>query len=154
MENKNNISENPLKDAPFLSKIKKENPFSTPKNYFESLDEIRYYKSLNKNYLQVLFDKLSYRVFIPLTASLAIFLLVFNFLPSNNETPLTSDQIYEVLVEENYLEIEDDILYETYYETTSFPTLSEDKNSENENDEYIEYLIENDIDINLIIAEL
>jgi|GEM_PF-2499094 len=154
MENKNNISENPLKDAPFLSRIKKENHFSTPKNYFESLDEVRTPNNLNKNYLQILFDKLSYRIFTPIAASIVIFILIFNLYPSSNETPLTSDQIYEVLAEENYLEIEDDLLYETYYETTSSPTLSEDKNSENENDEYIEYLIENDIDINLIIAEL
>lgn len=152
MENKNNIPENPLKDAPFLSKIKKENHFLTPKNYFESLDEVRIHKNLNKNYLQILFDKLSYRIFTPIVASLVIFILVFNFYPSSNEIPLTSEEIYEVLAEENYLEIEDDLLYESYYETTSSLTSTEEENGKN--DEYIEYLIENDIDINLIIAEL
>ncbi|MCO6500082.1 MAG: hypothetical protein J5I47_06855 [Vicingus serpentipes] len=149
MKNKNNIPENPLKDAPFLSKIKKENHFLTPKNYFESLDEVRLDKYLNKNKLTIIFDNLSYRIFIPLAACVAIFILVFNYNLKTNKTSLTSEQVYETLVNEDYIEIEDDLLYETYYEVTqsSSPTLEE-------NDEYIEYLIENDIDINLIIAEL
>lgn len=149
MKNKNNIPENPLKDAPFLSKMKKENHFLVPKNYFESLNEVRFNKNLNINYLQLIINKLSYRFFIPIIASIVLLVVFFNFNFEAKETPLTSEQIYEVLNTENYLEIEDDLLYETYYEVSeSLPTTTKS------NDKYIDYLIENDIDINLIIAEL
>lgn len=41
MENKDNIPDDLEKLAPFLSKLKKENHFSTPDNYFEVLPEVR-----------------------------------------------------------------------------------------------------------------
>ena len=77
MENKNNIEENPLEDAQFLSKMKKENHFSTPNNYFEGLNEVINHKTLNNSILKFSFDNLSYRIFTPILATSDIILLLF-----------------------------------------------------------------------------
>ncbi|NQX99359.1 MAG: hypothetical protein HRT73_15995, partial [Flavobacteriales bacterium] len=55
MKNDNNILDNLENKAPSLSKMTKENHFSTPKNYFEVLPEIIHSKNLNNNYLNINF---------------------------------------------------------------------------------------------------
>jgi hypothetical protein len=149
MKNKNNIPENPLENAPFLSKIKKENHFSTPNNYFESLPEITNSNLLNNSSLKFSFDKLSYRILVPITSLIVILIVVFNLNDNNSEIEITPDQLSELIIDEEYLEIDDYLVYETYAEI-----IEEDAEETTETEEYINYLIDNDIDINSIIEEL
>lgn len=149
MENKNNTSENLEKEAPFLSKIKKENHFSTPKNYFEVLPEVITSKNLNNKSLPFSFDKLSWRILVPVSSLAVIIFIVFNWNNNLVESELTNDQLCELIIEEDYIEIDDYLVYETYAEI-----LEEENEESSDTEEYIDYLIENDIDINAIIEEL
>lgn len=149
MENKNNTSENLEKEAPFLSKIKKENHFSTPKNYFEVLPEVITSKNLNNKLLPFSFVKLSWRILVPVSSLAIIIFIVFNWNSNLVESELTNDQLCELIIEEDYIEIDDYLVYETYAEI-----LEEENEESSDTEEYIDYLIENDIDINAIIEEL
>ena len=149
MKNKNNISENLENEAPFLSKIKKENHFSTPENYFEVLPEVITYKNLNKSLLKISFDRLSYRILVPIASVAIILFVIFNWNTNTVESELTNEQLSELIIEEEYIEIDDYLVYDTYAEI-----LEEENEGSSETDDYIDYLIENDIDINSIIEEL
>lgn len=147
MKSKNNIPENSLKETYFLSNIKKENNFKTPKNYFKVLPEIMSNKSLNNNRLILFFDKLSYRVLIPITSLIIILFVVFYFSNNNTSVKLTHQQLSELIINEDYITIDDDLVYDAYAKL-----LKEDKNKASSIDEaYINYLIDHDIDINSII---
>ena len=150
MENKNDISDNLGKEAPFLSKIEKKNHFSTPNKYFESLPEVISHKNLNNKSLKFSFDKLSYRVLVPVSAFLILFFVVLNWDTNNIENELTNEQLSELIIEEDYLEIDDYLVYESYAELIE----NDEKESSTDTEEYINYLLENDIDINLILEEL
>jgi hypothetical protein len=150
MEHKKNILEELKKEAPFLSEIKKENHFSVPENYFEVLPEIISSKKLNNNYLNVFFDKLSYKVLMPVTAVVILFFIAFSFNTTNISTELTSDQLSELIIEDDYFEMDDYLVYEAYAEILE----EEKKRTPSDEDEYINYLIEHNIDINSIIEEL
>ena len=154
MKNKNNISENIEKGVPFLSKIEKKNHFSVPENYFEVLHEVIASKNLNNSSLQCFFDKLSYRILIPFSTVTAIVLLLFYFTPTPSSTEMTSEQISEILINDNYIELEENLIIETYSKIVEETEISTNENHDNETEEYINYLIENDIDINSIITEL
>jgi hypothetical protein len=150
MKNNNNIIEELEKEAPFLSKINKENHFSTPNNYFEVLPEVIIHKKLNNKLLWISFDKLSYRNLVPISAFAVLLFVVFNLNTNNISNELTSDQLSELIIEDDYLEMDDYLVYEAYAETLE----EERKATSSDKDEYINYLIENDIDINSIIEEL
>jgi hypothetical protein len=150
MKNNNNIIEELEKEAPFLSKIKKENHFSTPNNYFEVLPELITHKKLNNKLLWISFDKLSYRILVPISAFAVLLFVVFNLNTNNISIELTPDQLSELIIEDDYLEMDDYLVYEAYAETLE----EERKETSSNKDEYINYLIENDIDINSIIEEL
>lgn len=147
MENKNNIAEELENIAPFLSKIKKENNFSTPPNYFEILPEVIVNRSLNSKFFNFSFN-FSKHFLIP-ASSLAVVLIMIFYLNSNTiETELTNEQISNLIINEEYIKIDDYLVYDAYSEV-----LDEEK-AISTTDEYINYLIENDIDINSIIDEL
>ncbi len=148
MKNKNNIIESLEKEAPFLAKIEKKNHFSTPKDYFEVLPQIISSKNLNYNSLNISLDKLSYRIFLPFASVVTLLFVVFNWNTNTTEKELTHEQLSELIINDNYLEIEDYLIYETYAE------IIEKEEIETMEDEYINYLVENNIDINLIIEEL
>jgi hypothetical protein len=149
MKNKNNNNEDIEKMAPFLSKIEKENHFSVPENYFEVLPEVISDKNLNMNFLQTLIDRLSWRVLVPVSSLIVLFLFFFNFNQNNTKFELSSEQLSELIIEEDYLDIDDYLIYDAYAE------ILEDENEESsDTEEYINYLIENNIDINTIIEEL
>lgn len=150
MDNKNNISDNLKNEAPFLSKIEKKNHFTTPNNYFEVLPEVISSKNLNNKSLRFSFDRLSYRVLMPITAFSILFFVVLNWDNNSIENNLTNEQLSELIIEEDYLEIDDYLVYESYAELIE----NDEKESSTDSEDYIDYLLENDIDINLIIEEL
>ena len=159
MKNKNDILDELEKEAPFLSKIKKENRFSTPKNYFEVLPEVIHDKKLNNKSLKISFDRLSYRISIPISSLVIIFIVLFNWNTNTIESELTNEQLSELIVNEDYVEFDDYLVYDAYAEIleekskrSEDSALDAETNSDTE--EYIEYLIENNIDINSIIEEL
>ncbi|PCJ28366.1 MAG: hypothetical protein COA97_01690 [Flavobacteriales bacterium] len=150
MENKKTISDNLKNEAPFLSKIEKINHFSTPNNYFEVLPEVISSKNVNTNKLQFLFDKLSYKVLVPISMFAVLLFIVFNMNSNSIEEGLTNEQLCELILEEVYIEIDDYLVYESYAEL-----IEEDEiDTSTDTEEYINYLLENDIDINSIIEEL
>ncbi len=149
MKNENNIPENLENEAPFLSKMKKENHFKAPENYFEALPEIIQNKNLNNNSLPFSFDKLSWKILIPITAVIIIFTVITNLNSVNENDILTYDQFSEYIIEQEDIEIETELVYEAYAEI-----LETEQISVTEEEEYINYLLENDIDINSIIEEL
>ena len=152
MENEKNISDNLENEAPFLSKMTKENHFSTPENYFEVLPEVINNKILDNNKLRFNFDILSWRLLMPFTAVAIIFIALINLNTTAENDTLSYDQFSEYIITENDFEFEDEMVYEAYAELLENET-SED-NEISEEQEYINYLIENDIDINSIIEEL
>ncbi len=149
MENKDNIEENLENIAPFLANIKKENHFSTPKNYFEVLPEVINNKKLNNKSLHFIFDKLSWRILVPVSSLVVVLIIIFNWNTTTPQINLTSEQISDYVINEEYINIDDYLIYDTYSEV-----LDEEKETSTNNNEYINYLIENDIDINSIIDEL
>ena len=151
MENKNNIHKELEKEAPFLSKIKKENHFSIPKNYFEVLPEVIINKNLNNNDLNFLFDKLSWRILMPISATAILLFVIFNWNTNSIDSELTNEQLSDLIIDENYIEFDDYLVYDTYAEIMDE---EEENNESSDTEEYIDYLIENDIDINTIIEEL
>ncbi len=75
---------------------------------------------------------------------------LYQFNNSDEKLELTSAQISDLLINEAYDELDEDMIYEAYCsiaetEVTSYT---------GESQEYIDYLIENDIEINSIIEEL
>jgi hypothetical protein len=148
--NRINKQEELEKEATFLSRIKKENHFSTPEKYFKVLPEVVSNKKLINKYLQLIIDKLSCRIFIPISASIVLFFVVFNFNSNSILTDLTSDQLSALIIEEDYLELEDYLVYEAYADLLE----REGNKTTSTDDEYITYLLENNININSIIEEL
>tara|TARA_B100000809_G_scaffold258354_1_gene301415 strand:+ start:6719 stop:7168 length:450 start_codon:yes stop_codon:yes gene_type:complete len=149
MKKEQNISDNLENEAPFLSKMTKENHFSAPDNYFESLPEVMSNKNLNNNSIQNLFDKLSWRILVPFTAVVIIFTVITNLNTVDENAILTYDQLSEYIITEEDIDFDEYMVYEAYAET-----IEPDEYSDSETDEYINYLMENDIDINSIIEEL
>jgi hypothetical protein len=149
MKNENNILDNLGNEASFLSKIKKENHFKAPENYFEVLPEVISNKRLNNKSIQLSFDKLSWRILIPFTAVVAIFTIITNLNTVDENNILTYDQLSEYIITEEDIEFDDYLVYEAYAET-----IETEEEFDTVTDEYIDYLIENDIDISSIIEEL
>jgi hypothetical protein len=155
MKKEQNISDNLENEAPFLSKMTKENHFSTPENYFESLPEVINNNILDNNKLRFNFDKLSWHILMPFTAVIIIFIAIINLNSTEEDDTLSYDQFSEYIITENDFEFEAEMVYEAYAELleTEENESSEDYEA-SEEQEYINYLIENDIDINSIIEEL
>jgi hypothetical protein len=78
MKINNNISENPLENASFLSRIVKKINFSTPENYFKEKINIDTSKHLENNILINIFDKLSYRFLVPFMSIATLIILILN----------------------------------------------------------------------------
>ena len=143
-ENKKILKSNNNRHS-ILDEIEKKSDFSTPKDYFESLPEVTSTNILNKNKLYNNFDILSYRVLLPTLMILLLTIFVFNWNSDSEKNELTNEQLSEVLIESDYVDFDDELLYEVYSKTLT---------EEEKNNEYIEYLIENNVELNTIIDEL
>jgi len=143
------------RDGLLLSNISKENHFSAPNNYFKSLPEVINNKILDNKSLTFNIDRLSWRLLMPFTAIIIIFIAITNLNSTTENNTLTPDQLSEYIITENDFEFEDEMVYEAYAEVLNQESeRSEDSAFDAEKEEYINYLIENDIDINSIIEEL
>ena len=155
MENEKNISDNLENEAPFLSKITKENHFSAPENYFEVLPEIINNKILDNNKLRFNIDKLSWRLLMPFTAVIIIFIAIINLNTTTENDTLSYDQLSEYIIAEEDIDFDEYLVYEAYAELLETEGNEDlESNEDSEEQAYINYLIENDIDINSIIEEL
>ncbi|MEJ6736502.1 MAG: hypothetical protein QNK84_05655 [Flavobacteriales bacterium] len=155
MENEKNISDNLENEAPFLSKITKENHFSVPENYFEVLPEVINNKILDNNKLRFNIDKLSWRLLMPFTAVIIIFIAIINLNTTTENDTLSYDQLSEYIIAEEDIDFDEYLVYEAYAELLETEGNEDLKsNEDSEEQAYINYLIENDIDINSIIEEL
>lgn len=155
MDNKNNIPDKLENSAPFLAKIKKENHFSIPKDYFESLPEIISNKKLNNSILKNIFDKLSWRILVPISSLAVVLLIILNLNRNEQKKELTSEQLSDIIINEEYTKIDNYLVEDAYAEILEEEENKKTMNTKTtETDEYIDYLIENDIDINVIIDEL
>ena len=146
MKNDNNIS-NLENEEEFLLGIKKENNFNTPPNYFDDLPELLMVKKSSNNNLGL--SKNLYRFILPTAAFVIIALIIFNFNETTKTTQISDEQLSEFLINEEYEYFEDELIYEAYINNVS----TESNTSEND-ENYIDYLIDNDVDINTIIEEL
>ena len=155
MENEKNISDNLENEAPFLSKITKENHFSAPENYFEVLPEIINNNVLDNNKLRFNIDKLSWRLLMPFTAVIIIFIAIINLNTTTENDTLSYDQLSEYIIAEEDIDFDEYLVYEAYAELLETEGNEDlESNEDSEEQAYINYLIENDIDINSIIEEL
>lgn len=149
MKNKHNISNtNEMKPFSF-EKIGNKNHFITPNDYFEYLPQLIINKKLNNKYL--IKQKISYiyRVFAPSFGALLIIALVFFLKDNSTKTAYTNEELSTIIIEDRYIEFDEDLVYEVYSEMDySSPPLS------NENEEIIDYLINENVNINLILEEL
>ena len=147
MKSDNNISKDLQSDEGFLSNIKKENNFTTPSNYFDELPELLNNKRVNSSSLNL--NKLLYRILIPSVTFIIIAVLILNWNNTTEITQISDDQLsdYIINVESEYLD--EEIIYESYMESIAL-----ESNLEETEENYINYLIDNDVDINTIIEEL
>lgn len=149
MKNKKDITDFSENSHPILNGIEKKNEFSTPNNYFEVLPEITNSKLLVKNKLNFIFDILSYKVLVPTFTILLLTILYFNWNNNTAQIELTNEQLSELIIETDFIEFDDEIVFETYAETIILKEIETEGT-----DEYLDYLTENDIDLNTIIEEL
>jgi len=127
---------------------KKENNFKVPNDYFEDLPLHVTEKIHSEKQVSFNLNKLIFRYLIP-SASLIV-LLVFILNWNNTTQPIINDeQLSEFLIEDADEYFEDELIYESYIDNITV------ENNETDTEEnYIDYLVENDIEINTIIEEL
>jgi len=149
MKKNENITNNFEAESSFLDDLKKENNFSTPPNYFESLPKIINSKKDHYNTNPLRNIKLFPKVSVSIISLTLLIFIIINWSDNTLPKQLTPNQISEILIDENYIDFDEDLLFETYAEILT-PEIDEQSDSE----EMINYLIDNDIDINYIIEEL
>ena len=157
--NKDLNNEQPLENiAPLLSKIEKKNSFKVPENYFEALPQVATDNILNNKSEEGLFGRFYYRLFVPVLSLIVIVFLIWNPSDFNNDSTLTAEELGEIIVEEEWIDFDEEMIYESYEEVLEEEAAAEseasDESEDELTDELIDYLIENDVDINSIIDEL
>ena len=127
---------------------KKENNFKVPNDYFEDLPLRVTEKIHSKKQVSFNLNKLLFRYLIP-SASLIILLIFILNWNNTTKTEISDEQLSEFLIEDADEYFEDELIYESYVENISI-----ENNEEETEENYIDYLVENDIEINTIIEEL
>lgn len=132
MENKYNIED-----------LKKENQFAVPSNYFDELPQQINNRRRRKN--NTLFsEKLYYKILAPAFVVVLFFGSYFMY-QNNHKTIKTSNQFSEVIINDELVEFDEELIYEVYAET---------ENTTTQDEEIIDYLINDNININQITDEL
>ncbi|MCB9359764.1 MAG: hypothetical protein H6587_10900 [Flavobacteriales bacterium] len=145
MVNKKNRNEN---TSSILNKIGKKNSFSTPENYFELLPQVIIHKKMEDKQVKNTFENLPYRILAPTIGVLIIIMTIYTLQPNSNNINYTTEQLSESIIDEELIEFNEDMIYEVYAEK-EVNTFSEQTN----NEEIIDYLINDNISINLIIED-
>lgn len=136
MQNKNNIEQ-----------LKKENQFSVPANYFEELPQQIHAKRTSTKPNSIFSNQFFYKVLTPTMVIVTLFVSYYIY-QNNTTTELTSQEISEVIIDQELIQMDEEMIYEVYAETAT------SNQTESQNEEIIDYLINNNISINLIIEEL
>ncbi len=141
------------KIAPNLSRIKKENNFKVPDNYFDDFPGTIQEKISTKS--SSCFSKYLFFIFKPqfivVYSLIAIFFVsysIFNYHQKQNM--LTSNDISEY-IEQNESGYDEDLLIDVI---VNDPNIYISSNSDNDNDEIINYLINNDVDYSTLVNGL
>lgn len=136
MQNKNNIE-----------RIKKENQFSVPANYFEELPQQIRAKRTQIKPNTVFSTNWYYKILAPTMIVITLFASYYIY-QNKTTTELTPQEISEVIIDQELIQMDEEMIYEVYAETAT------SNQTESQNEEIIDYLINNNISINLIIEEL
>jgi len=136
MQNKNNIEQ-----------LKKENQFSVPANYFEDLpQQIQAKRTLEKpNTISL--NNWYYKVLAPTMVVITLFASYYIY-HNNTSTELTPEEFSELIINQELIQFDEDMIYEVYAETAV------QTQTELQDEEIIDYLINDNISINLILEEL
>ena len=144
------------KHAPWLTKIEKRNEFQAPDGYFDSLPSIIQERCLESS-RSAISEKLErfrfyfYRLVIPVSFAAIIIFFGLNYLnPADVDNDLTAEEISIILEEDVSISIEETLLIEILMENES----AQSAEFADEDEDIIDYLIDNDIDLSSIINEL
>lgn len=139
-------NENNFKLPEELASIGKENPFSVPKNFFDELPTVISNKVSEARKETAIFSPIFYRKNIIYLFSVCSLVLLIVLIYPKFRNEHSSNNISEFIIDEKYNSFDEDML-------VAFLT----ENEENENasdDDLVDYLLNNNTDINLIMEEL
>lgn len=147
-------------DAPYLNKMKRENPFTIPDNYFEDLQRNIFDQTINAAASKTIHTGKSrklrqlYYVSAGIAAALLIVFIVFrmNGALENANLYLSDNNFIE------YIEIDNSILIDELFtynsggnqEESNITLTSEVVNGDLSNEDLIEYLVDIDYEINIL----
>ena len=139
------------KIAPNLSKIKKENNFKVPDNYFDDFPSIVQEKVTTRSSSFVsrfLFFILKPQ-FIATFSILVIFFVTYSILNTHKETNILSSNDIAEYFEQNQSDYDEDLLIDVIVNDPNI-----DISNNTDNDVIIDYLIDNDIDYSTLVNAL
>ncbi|MCK5822612.1 MAG: hypothetical protein KAG95_01315 [Bacteroidales bacterium] len=139
------------KIAPNLSKIKKENNFNVPDNYFDDFPSIvqeRISKKSSTFISKFLFLILKPQ-FIAAFSIVVIFFVSYSIFNSHKETNILSSNDVAEYFEQNQTDYDENLLIDVI---VNDPNIDISNNSDN--DVIIDYLIDNDIDYSTLVNAL
>ena len=141
------------KIAPSLSKIKKENSFKVPDNYFDDFPTIIQEKISTKPSFS--FSKYLFFIFRPqfiaVFSLIVIFVVSYSIFNSHLKTNTLSSNDVAEYFEQNQSGYDEDLLIDVI---VNDPNINISNNSDKDNDEITDYLINNDIDYSTLVNGL
>ncbi len=138
MENKYNIED-----------LKKENQFAVPTSYFEELPLRINQRKTNTNNRTLFSAKLWYKFLAPTFVVIVLFVGYFMYQNNENDAVLTNQQLSKNIINHELVEFDEELIYEVYTETANTPNANA-----TQDEEIIDYLINDNININQITEEL
>ena len=141
------------KIAPNLSKIKKENSFKVPDNYFDDFPTIIQEKISTKP--SFFLSKYLFFIFRPQVIAafslIVIFVVSYSVFNSHQKTNMLSSTDLTEYFEQNLSDYDEDLLIDLI---VNDPDIDISNNSDKDNDEITDYLINNDIDYSTLVNGL
>ncbi|MCB9174316.1 MAG: hypothetical protein H6589_06885 [Flavobacteriales bacterium] len=136
MQNKNNIEQ-----------LKKENQFTVPANYFEDLPQQIHARKNQTKSNTIFSTNWYYKILAPTMVVVTLFASYYLY-QNNSNTELTPQEISEIIIDQELIQFDEEMIYEVYAETAA------QTQTETQDEEIIDYLINDNISINLILEEL